>query len=175
VPTYQRRDEEVVDSMGNPISGVQIFVCYQPATTNVIPPLPLVNLYSDPLGANLLTSAPQTDAYGRASYYLLPGIFTVVYNSPQIAGQTLVLADQIVSSVTNLPQFNNDSSAAGTIKPSPNGVRTGFTLSAAPMPPASLVLMVNGQVIEKYALSNNQVVFETAPSPTSVITAVYAV
>jgi hypothetical protein len=177
MPTYYRRDEEVVDSMGNAVMGVQIAVASQPANTSVFPPTPSVKLFADSVGTPLRINPPQSDAYGRVSYYALPGVYTVCYFSPQIATptQTLVLTDQIISTETNLPSFNSDSTFNGTITPAPNGVTVGFNLSAAPAPPSSLILMVNGQVINAYAFANSTVIFETAPTAGSVITATYAV
>lgn len=177
MPTYYRRDEEVVDSMGAPVMGVQIALANQPANTTNFPPTPVVQLFADPLGATPLTAAPQTDAYGHTEYYALPGIYTVVYYSTQIATptQTLVLTDQIISTPTNLPQFNSDSTINGTIQPAPDGVTVGFNLSAAPALPASLILCVNGQVINAYAFANTTVIFETPPTAGSVITATYQV
>lgn len=191
--TLYRRDETLQDPMGNGVSGVQVFLCNQPTDTSVIPPTNLANVYADSTGQTLLDQVTaggvmpngalrasqqlQTDAYGMVSYYALPGVYTVCYFSPQIATptQTLVLADQIISTPTNLPSFNSDSSTNGTITPSPNGVQVGFTLSAAPAPPSSLILMVNGQVINAYAFADTTVVFETPPTSGSVITAIYAV
>jgi hypothetical protein len=168
-----RRDEEVVDHMGNPVSGVTCYLCQQPANVNLVPPSPLVPVYADPNGTQPFTSAPQTDAYGRCAYYAPPGKYTVVYHSPQIAGQTFALTDQLI--VAPATQFVNDSTADQSITPSPNGIATGFTLSGSPNPPASLVLMLNGLVVPAYAFSGSQVVFETPPRPGDIVTATYQV
>lgn len=92
--TFLRRDDWVTDAMGNALSGTQVYVCSQPATTTSIPPSPLVQLYSDPAGAFPITQPVLTDGYGHAAYYVTPGTYTVVYYSPQILEQ--VLPDQTI-------------------------------------------------------------------------------
>lgn len=92
--TFLRRDDWVTDAMGNALSGTQVYVCSQPATTTSIPPSPLVQLYSDPAGAFPITQPVLTDGYGHAAYYVAPGTYTVVYYSPQILEQ--VLPDQTI-------------------------------------------------------------------------------
>jgi hypothetical protein len=175
VPNLYVRNEVVTDSMGNPLSGVQIALASQPATTNIFPPTPAVQLYGDSAGADPLSTPPQTDAYGMASYYAPPGLFTVCYYSPQIAGQTYVLTDQSILASYNGLTFNSDTSTNGTILPNPDGSTVQFALSAAPNPPTSLVLMLNGIVQSAYAFSGATVVFQTAPHVGDVITARYQV
>jgi hypothetical protein len=177
MPTLFRRDEEVQDFMGNGVSGVSIFVCGQPADVSVVPPSPLISLYADAAGAKLLTAPPQTDAYGRASYFVRPGVYSVVYYSTQIATptQTLVLTDQAITGPTNLPQFNSDSTVNGTIHPNPDGAAVSFTLSAAPNPPASLVLTLNGLLVPAYAFAGQTVILQTPPPAGSVLSATYQV
>jgi hypothetical protein len=102
-------------------------------------------------------------------------LYTVVYYSTQIAGRTLVLLDQMISGPTNLPSRNSDSTSTGTIKPTPNGASTAFTLSAAPTPPSSLALFVNGLLVTDYAFSVSTVIFQTAPRAGDVISAIYQV
>jgi hypothetical protein len=94
--TFLRRDDWVTDAMGNALSGASVYVCSQPATTTSIPPSPLVQLYSDPLGANPITQPVATDGYGHAFYYVTPGTYTIVYYSPQIL--ETILADQTIGS-----------------------------------------------------------------------------
>jgi hypothetical protein len=94
--TYYRRDEWVQDALGNAISGAQVYVCSQPATTGSIPPSPLAQLYADSAGVTPLTQPVLTDGYGHAFYYVLPGTYTVVYYSQQI--EEVVLADQNINS-----------------------------------------------------------------------------
>jgi hypothetical protein len=175
MPTLFRRDEEVQDFMGNGVSGVSIFVCGQPADVSVVPPSPLVQLYADEAGTTALTRPPQTDAYGRASYFVRPGVYTLVYYSSQILGQTLVLTDQSILGPTNLPQFNSDTTVNGTIRPGINGAAVSFTLSAAPNPPASLVLTLNGLIVPAYAFSGSTVVLQTPPRLGDVLAATYQV
>jgi hypothetical protein len=175
--TYYRRDEEVVTDQGNPVSGVQIALATQPAITGVFPPTPAVRLFADAVGTPLRVNPPQTDQNGHCSYYALQGIYTVVYYSTEIATptQTIVLTDQAISGPTNLPSFNSDSTVNGSIVPNPNGVTVGFTLSAAPTPPASLVLTLNGLVLSAFAFSGQTIVLETPPPVGSVLNATYQV
>lgn len=91
---FLRRDDWVTDAMGNALSGASVYVCSQPATTNIIPPSPLAQLYSDPNGAFPITQPVLTDGYGHAAYYVSPGTYTVVYYSPQIS--ETVLPDQTI-------------------------------------------------------------------------------
>jgi hypothetical protein len=172
--TYYRRDEEVQDFMGNPVMGVQIAVASQPANTSVFPPTPSVNLYADSVGTPL-TTAPQTNQDGHASYYAQPGLYTVCYFSTQIAapGQQIILTDQAITGPTNLPQFNSDTTINGTIRPGCDGVTVAFTLSAAPNPPASLKLMLNGLLVSAYAFAGSTVVLQSPPPAGSVLSATY--
>jgi hypothetical protein len=94
--TFLRRDDWVTDAMGNALSGASVYVCSQPATTTSIPPSPLVQLYSDPLGADPIAQPVLTDGYGHAFYYVAPGTYTIVYSSPQIL--EVILADQTIGS-----------------------------------------------------------------------------
>jgi hypothetical protein len=175
--TYYRRDEDVTDGMGNPVSGVQIALATQPANTTSFPPTPAVKLYADALGTPLRVNPPQTDAYGHAEFYTLPGLYTVCYYSTQIATPTqmLVLQDQVVAAPAPLPtQFNSDSSTAGTITPLPDGFSVkSFNLSGIPHPAQSLVFCVNGIVQTGYNLVFATVSLLTAPPLGSLITATY--
>ena len=109
-----------------------------------------------------------------ASYYVAePGVYTVAYYSPQIAGQLLVLPDQTIAAPFSGQTYNNDSSANGSITGIINGINTSFTLSAPPTPPASLILMVNGLVQSAYSFSGTSIGLETPPEPGDVISASY--
>ena len=46
--SFFRMDGTVATPVGQAIAGVEVYVCSQPATTDVIPPSPLVELYSAP-------------------------------------------------------------------------------------------------------------------------------
>jgi hypothetical protein len=69
-------------------------VCSQPATTGSIPPSPLVQIYADSAGVTPITQPLVADGYGHTFFYVAPGTYTIVYNSPQILTQ--VLADQTI-------------------------------------------------------------------------------
>jgi hypothetical protein len=179
--TLYRRDEGVQDAMGNPISGVQIAVATQPANTSSFPPPPAVQLYSDSAGADplyVVYVAPQTDGYGMASYYLLPGIYTVCYMSSQIAapGQQIVLTDQIVNQPFNslVPQYNSESTADGTLGSA--GFGGIYTLSATPSPVNSLVVAVNGIVQTGWSFAAPRTItLAVVPQAQDVVTAVYQI
>src|ERR1700761_7338091 len=96
MPSYFRRDDYVQDALGNAISGANVYVTSQPTNTGHfsdddirVPPSPRVQLYSAPLGVNPISNPVQTDGYGHAFCYTLPGVSTVTYYSPQIAPVTL--------------------------------------------------------------------------------------
>ena len=132
MPTLYRRDEEVTDPMGNPVSGVQIALATQPANTSSFPPTPAVQLYLDAAGNYPLSLHPQTDQDGHASYYVAqPGIYTCVYYSTQIATptQTIVMPDQIIAPSSTEPQYNSDTTATGSILPSTR-MDTGYRVYA---------------------------------------------
>src|ERR1700733_2346779 len=133
--TFYRRDDWVQDARGNALSGVDVYVCTQPANSSSLPPSPLEQLYADPAGATPITQPVITDGYGHAEYYAAQGTYTIVYFSPQI--QEVVLVDQIIVSPFNdvTTTWNNDSSTASTITGAINGTNTVFTLSASPLPP----------------------------------------
>lgn len=173
--TYVRRDDWLQDSMGNVITGVDVYVCTQPSNTHTTPPTPLATIYSDPLGANPVTQPLCSDGAGHVEFYAAPGIYTLLYTSPQI--QTVVLSDQcIVQPDNNLgPTFNSDSSTAGTITPAPDGVNRAFNLSTIPSPATSLVFMVNGIVQTGWTLVYATVSLAVAPQIGDVITALYQV
>jgi hypothetical protein len=170
-----RRDDVVQDSMGNPISGVVVYCCEQPANTHTVPPTVQQLIYSDSAGTEPIDQVRhpvQTDAYGMAYFYVIPGIYTLVYYSPQIAGLQVVLTDVIISAGTP-NSINNDSSANGTIVGLINGVNTEFDLSNVPTPTDSLLLSVNGVVVTGWTISGRTANLPVAPRPGAVIAARY--
>jgi hypothetical protein len=171
--SLNRRDEQVQDPMGNPVSGVYVYVCSQPANTTTFPPSPLIALFSDQAGQNPIKNPQQTDAYGHVSYHTAAGTYTIVYYSPQIVGLQIVLPDQIITS----PPFTweTDSSTNGTILGVINGVNATFTLSGVPAPAASLILSVNGIVQQGFSISGAVVTLAVPPRVGSVIQARYIV
>jgi hypothetical protein len=176
--TLIRRDECVTDAMGNPLSGVQIAVASQPANSSSFPPSPAVVLYADSAGRYPLIVAPQTDAYGMASYYLPEGIYTVAYYSTQIAtpGQQIVLQDQIVVSPDNglMPQYASDSTADGTLGSA--GFGGVYTLSTTPSAINSMVVTVNGLVQVGWSFfAPRTLTLTTQPQPTDVVAVVYQI
>lgn len=82
--------------VGPSAAGAQVFLCLQPAVTNSLPPSPLAQLYSDPLGANPISQPLICDGFGHASCYVSSGTFTevVVYGGMLVQ----VYPDQFISS-----------------------------------------------------------------------------
>jgi hypothetical protein len=114
--TFLRRDDWVTDAMGNAISGANVYVCSQPANTGSIPPSPLVQIFADSAGVTPITQPLVADGYGHTFFYVAPGTYTIVYNSPQIL--TLVLADQTigagnVSFPITIPEGGTNATTAG--------------------------------------------------------------
>jgi hypothetical protein len=171
--TYTRRDDWVTDAMGNALSGASVYVCSQPSNTSSIPPSPLVQLYSDPLGADPITQPVLTDGYGHAFYYTSPGAYSIIYYSPQI--QTVILLDQLIVQPANTfaTTWNNDSSNAGTISGAVNGSNVTFILSAAPTPSASLLFTINGVVQYGWTISGSTVTLAVAPHTGNILNAIY--
>jgi hypothetical protein len=175
--TFYRRDEVVQDTMGNGVSGVQIFVANQPANTSTFPPSPLIPLYANTAGTVTLSTPPQTDAYGHCSYYLPAGIFTIVYYSPQIAGLQVVMPDQIVAQADNnvTSLFNFDTTLpGGGITGAIDGVNKLFLLSGTATPGTSLIFLINGVgVSEQYSFDGHQILFDTFAPPIGTILAAH--
>ena len=113
---YSRRDESVQDHQGHPVSGVKIWLCAQPANSNLTPPSPLVTIYADSAGVTALAQPLEPDAYGHVAYYAPAGVFTAVYGGPQLASQ-IALTDQVIQPSITAPDFAADSSANGTNPP----------------------------------------------------------
>jgi hypothetical protein len=169
-----RRDECVVDVMGNPISGVQIFVYTQPANINNPPSPSTVQLYADPSDDYPLSRPPQTNAYGQTFWYALPGIYTICYFSPQIQGQVFTLVDQeiIQPAYTQLP-YQIDNSTAGGISGAIDGVNTVFGLTEIPAPFLALIVTVNGVIQTGFDIVGAVLTLAVAPQTGDVIQAQY--
>ena len=82
--------------VGPSAAGAQVFLCLQPVVTTSLPPSPLAQLYSDPLGANPISQPLVCDGFGHASCYVSSGTFTevVVYGGMLVQ----VYPDQFISS-----------------------------------------------------------------------------
>lgn len=85
-----RRDDTVLDPLGNAMAGVSVTYLLQPANVSAL--TPKANVYSNTTGTT--ASNPQiTDGFGHATAYLNNGqLYTVVYQSPQLG--TVVYPDQ---------------------------------------------------------------------------------
>lgn len=95
-----RRDDTVMNTLGNAIAGANVYVLLQPA--NVSNLTPLAPIYSDTGGT--AASNPQiTDGFGHAVEYLNDGqLYTIVYIYPN--GMQVVYPDQFVGVAQGAPQ-----------------------------------------------------------------------
>lgn len=91
-----RYDGNVRNGQGFALSGVDVYVCTQPASTGAIPPSPLATIYSDSAGLVPLTNPVKTDGLGNFFFYAASGAYTLVIYDPNNGIATLVLPDQAV-------------------------------------------------------------------------------
>src|SRR5271170_1869561 len=76
--TFWRSDWTVQDALGRAVPNASVYWVQQPATTNVVPPSPLVTLYNDSTGTNQIANPQTTNGFGQAAAYMLQGVYTVV-------------------------------------------------------------------------------------------------
>src|SRR5208337_1035403 len=82
--------------IGPAAAGTQVYICTQPATTNTVPPTPLVQLYADPAGISAISQPLVADGFGHAFAYCTAGSYTVVL---VLAGRVQqVYPDQLIGS-----------------------------------------------------------------------------
>ena len=93
-----RYDGLVINAVGSAIPDVEIYVCNQPATTNVIPPSPLASLFTDSTGTTPATNPVTSDGNGNFNFYAASGTYTVLYFDPFGRIPTQVFPDQEVLS-----------------------------------------------------------------------------
>lgn len=91
-----RYDGIVINAVGEAISGAEIYVCTQPATTNVIPPSPLATLFTDSTGSTPAPNPAISDGNGNYFFYAAPGTYTVLVFDPFGRIPTLIYPDQEV-------------------------------------------------------------------------------
>jgi hypothetical protein len=91
-----RFDGIVINAIGESVPGAQVYVCNQPATTNVIPPSPLASLFTDSTGSTPLANPVTVDGNGNYSFYAATGTYTLVYFDPFGRIPTQVFPDQAV-------------------------------------------------------------------------------
>jgi hypothetical protein len=168
--SFFRNDRWIQDGLGNALAGVNVAYCSQPADTNTLPPSPLIQLYSDPLGADPINNPLTTDGLGHAFAYMASGTYSVVIYGTGVATQ--ILPYQTITS-PETAGWNNDSSNAGSITGAINGSNRVFTLSAVPTPSTSLLFVANGLVSFGYALSGATVTLAIAPNAGSILNAIY--
>ncbi len=91
---YFRKDGWVKSVLGQAIAGASVYVCYQPADTAWVPPLPQIPLYSDVNGVGILAQPVITDGQGHYDYYAIAGLYTeVIVNGGKVQQ---VYKDQMV-------------------------------------------------------------------------------
>lgn len=101
MPTVFRKDGSINSAQGPALQGVIVYVCTQPAVTNVIPPSPLATIYSDNAGANPINQATaplQSDGLGNWFFYAATGVYTIVLFDPIGRIPTTIFLDQQVVS-----------------------------------------------------------------------------
>lgn len=91
-----RFDGVLRNTVGYALSGVDVYVCTQPASTGSIPPSPLATLYTSSSGATILPQPIQTDGNGNFFFYAPTNVYTLVYYDPENRIPTQVYPDQQV-------------------------------------------------------------------------------
>jgi hypothetical protein len=91
-----RYDGFVINAIGEAIPGAEVYVCTQPATTNVIPPSPLASLFTDSTGSTPLANPVIVDGNGNFFFYAATGTYTLVYFDPYNRIPTQIYPDQAV-------------------------------------------------------------------------------
>jgi hypothetical protein len=92
--TVFRVDGSVNTTQGVAISGCDIYVCTQPASTGSIPPSPLATLWADANATVPLANPIQSDGLGNYFFYAAPGEYTLVINDPDGRIEEQILPDQ---------------------------------------------------------------------------------
>lgn len=95
--SFFRLDGTVNTSQGVGLSGVSVYVCTQPASTDDIPPSPLATIYSDADGT-VLANPLETDGLGNYFFYAASGLYTIVVYDSLGRIETQVFEDQAVLS-----------------------------------------------------------------------------
>jgi hypothetical protein len=119
--SFFRFDDTVNTAQGVGLSGVEIYVCTQPANTSVIPPSPLATIYSDSSGTPLANPV-LSDGLGNYFFYTTTGTYTIVVFDPLQRIETQIFPDQQVVS----PGGGSVSSIALTAP-------AGFSVSGSPI------------------------------------------
>ena len=152
--------------VGPSAAGAQVFLCLQPAVTTSLPPSPLAQVYSDPLGANPISQPLICDGFGHASCYVSSGTFTevVVYGGMLVQ----VYPDQYISNSVAVQV--NGLEVNGNPVTGPN-----FNSSAPPIPNGSTAVNflfdgsgnISGSVITStFAPLNSPIFTGTPQAPT---------
>lgn len=162
MPTYYRRDDQVINGIGQCVPNG--FVTYF-----VQPSLALATCFNDPNGDEIVSNPQLTSGLGQTAVYLSPGIYTVQYSGPQILTQTL--PDQVVGpagSGSNVVPF------AGVPQGVIDGSNTVFTLTNAgiviPGPVSQMTVWLNDPLIPNVGFTvtgPNQITYLNPPQPAS--------
>src|ERR1700676_4375464 len=81
-------------AQGPALSGVQVYICTQPAVTSSIPPSPLATLYTDATGGTVLANPVLTDGLGNWFAYAPTALYTLVIVDPLLRIPTTIFPDQ---------------------------------------------------------------------------------
>lgn len=92
-----RYQSQIQVATGYALDGVLIYVCNQPAVTNVIPPLPLATLFTDASGSVQASNPAISDGNGNFYFYVDPGIYTLVIYDTLQRIPTLIIPDVLIT------------------------------------------------------------------------------
>lgn len=95
--SFFRKDGTVNTAQGVGLSGVDVYVCTQPASTGSIPPSPLATIYADSSGTPLANPV-ETDGLGNFFFYAATGTYTIVINDSLNRIEEQIFPDQQVVS-----------------------------------------------------------------------------
>lgn len=163
-----RRDDTVINTLGNAISGASVYYLTQPANTSTL--TPLAPVYSN-TGGTAAANPQITDGTGHAVAYLNSGqLYTIVYVYPN--GTQVVYADQFVGATSGAP-----TSFAGVPTGTIDGSNRVFVMVNGSTPlsaiPTYAVVSLNVPLIPSlgYTLAlvggQVQITYATAPQPSS--------
>lgn len=76
--TYFRSDVFVKSALGPAVPGALVYVVYPQPANLLVPPTPLASIFADSGGLVPIVQPLETDGFGHADWYALPGLYTVV-------------------------------------------------------------------------------------------------
>lgn len=91
-----RFQTQIQNAVGNALDGVFLYVCSQPADTDTNPPSPLIQLYTDSTGTEILPNPAISDGNGNIFFYAPAGFYTLVFYDRYQRIPTMVFPDMPV-------------------------------------------------------------------------------